>query len=77
MAKLQDAGTSFNLIVTKNGYVAIQFDEKVKELILTAEQAKAVGIGFIEMGTRAEYVKEFGSEVYPSTIYPRVPARKM
>jgi hypothetical protein len=75
--QLQDLGTRFSLIVTEGGQVAVRFDEKIKELIFTAEQAKTLGLGFIEMGTRAEYVQALGPGVYPSTVFPHTPARKM
>lgn len=72
-AKSQDQARPFTLVVLDDGHVALQFEKPTKDLVFTPEQAKSLGVGFIEMGTRAEYVKRFGSEIHRSAM----PARKM
>jgi len=69
----QNKATDFNLIVTNDGLVAVQFKQSLREMFLTVEQAKALGVGLIEMGTRAEYVLRFGADVHQSPM----PAGKM
>ena len=43
-----------DLAVLDNGMVVIQFRERIKQVTFTPEQAKSLGVGLIEMGTRAE-----------------------
>lgn len=73
MAKKEQDGAKFNVIATTSGHVAIQFERQLKELILTSEQAKQLGVGLIEMGTRAEYVQRFGADVHQASQ----PTRRM
>lgn len=54
MAKKEKQDTSCNLAVLDDGMVVIQFDRSVRQMTFTPEQAKQIGIGFIEMGTRGE-----------------------
>jgi len=43
-----------DLGVLDDGKVVIQFGELVRQMTFTPEQAKQLGLGFIEMATRAE-----------------------
>lgn len=56
MAKIigMNGPTSCNLAVLNDGQVVIQFSAAIKEVLFTPEQAKQIGLGFIEMGTRGE-----------------------
>ncbi len=45
---------SLDLGVLDDGTVVIQFNTRIKQMIFTPAQAKAVGMGLIEMGTRGE-----------------------
>lgn len=46
-----------NLTLLDDGTVVIRFTEKVSEMVFTPAQAKQIGVGFIEMGTRGEMVQ--------------------
>jgi len=45
---------SCDIGVLDSGQVVIQFSELIKQMTFTPQQAKALGMGLIEMGTRGE-----------------------
>ncbi len=56
MAKVQREipKNTLDVGVLDDGQVVMQFGELTKQMTFTPEQAKQVGLGLIEMGTRAE-----------------------
>jgi hypothetical protein len=56
--RLGNGAPTCNIVGLDNGNVAIQFSEDLREMVFTPEQAKALGVGFIEMATRSEYVRQ-------------------
>ncbi len=52
--KQQGQGSSLDLGVLDDGTVVMQFGQLVKQMTFSPEQAKSLGLGLIEMGTRGE-----------------------
>jgi len=57
------AANSFDLGVLDNGQVVIQFGGLIRQMAFTPEQAKGIGLGFIEMATRAESLSRLNGRI--------------
>ena len=68
----QDNPTTCDLALLDDGTVVQQFGERIKQMTFTPEQAKQIGLGFIEMGTRGESLQR----VSPPGLTAMGPRRK-
>lgn len=59
--------------VLDDGQVVIQFGELIKQMTFTPQQAKQLGLGLIEMGTKGESLQH----VQPPAKTAAMPRRRM
>jgi hypothetical protein len=50
--KPESGAPAFNVVALDTGNVAIQFSERINGMVFTPDQARALGVGLIEMATR-------------------------
>ncbi len=63
---------SVDLGVLDDGQVVLQFGELIKQMTFTPAQAKQLGLGLIEMGTKAEALQRVQPVGKMSAVMSRV-----
>jgi hypothetical protein len=63
---------SLDIGVLESGHVVIQFGSAIKQMTFTPQQAKDLGLGLIEMGTRAEAISRVQPVGKMSAVLSRV-----
>lgn len=63
---------SLDIGVLESGQVVIQFGAAIKQMTFTPQQAKELGLGLIEMGTRAESIQRVQPVGKMSAVMSRV-----
>ena len=66
------AGDTCDVGVLDSGLVVLQFGEAIKQMTFHPHQAKSLGLGLIEMATRAESLQRVQPPGKTSAIMSRV-----
>lgn len=66
-------GAAVDLGLLEDGNVAMQFPERIRQIVFSPAQAKQLGLGLIELGTHGESVQRMA----PPEKTGAMPRRKM